>query len=207
MRLNYFLKRNQGLLMDVKQQKRRQSLKSIKAKEFHQGNLFGDGVCTVCGEEVKPVYCEGKPLIMQWCSVDCIWTYSSQWMTDKQITFVQEYLIDLNATQAAIRAGYSAKTACAIGTENLAKPVIKHAITLLMSMRSQRMKITADEVLADIEKIKQDAMRSMKGMMINHQAGLKACELQGRHLQMFVDKVEHSGTQTLHVITGVDAAD
>ena len=111
-------------------------------------------------------------------------------MTGKQKLFVQEYLIDLNATQAALRAGYSAKTAAAIGLENLEKPIIKQAVSLLMSMRSQRLKITADEVLYDIEKIKQDAMRSMKGMMINHPAALKACELQGRHLQMFVDKVE-----------------
>ncbi len=176
--------------MDVKQPKRRPKSSTIAAKEFKQANLFGDGVCTVCGKPVHPVYCDGKPLTMLWCSVECIWTYSSQWMTDKQVTFVQEYLIDLNATQAAIRAGYSTKTACAIGIENLTKPVIKQAINLLMSMRSQRLKITADEVLQDIEKIKKDAMRSMKGMMINHQAGLKACELQGRHLQMFVDKVE-----------------
>ena len=183
--------------MDVKPAKRRQSLKSLKAKEFHQGNIFGDGVCTVCGETVKPVYCEGKPIIMQWCSVDCIWTYSAQWMTEKQVAFVQEYLLDLNATQAAIRAGYSAKTACAIGAENLTKLEIKHAISLLMSMRSQRLKITADEVLQDIELIKQDAMRSMKGMMINHPAALKACELQGRHLQMFVDKVEVEVTDNL----------
>ena len=42
-------------------------------------------------------------------------------MTDKQAAFVREYLIDLNATQAAIRAGYSEKTARAIGHENLGK--------------------------------------------------------------------------------------
>lgn len=174
----------------LKKPKRRPTLASIKAAEMHQGSLFGDGSCTVCGKPVAPVYCDGKPLTMIWCSPECIWTYSEQWMTDKQVLFVQEYLIDLNATQAALRAGYSAKTAAAIGIENLQKPIVKQAISLLMSMRSQRLKITADEVLADIERIKQDAMRTQKGMMINHHAGLKACELQGRHLQMFVDKVE-----------------
>ncbi len=49
-------------------------------------------------------------------------------LTPKQQRFVEEYLIDLNATQAAIRAGYSEKTANEIGAENLAKPSIAKAI-------------------------------------------------------------------------------
>ena len=49
-------------------------------------------------------------------------------MTPKQAAFVDEYLIDLNATQAAIRAGYSAKTAGSYGNENLQKPEIQQAI-------------------------------------------------------------------------------
>ena len=49
-------------------------------------------------------------------------------MTPKQTRFVEEYLVDLNATQAAIRAGYSAKTAYSIGQENLSKPEIANAV-------------------------------------------------------------------------------
>lgn len=49
-------------------------------------------------------------------------------MTNKQEMFIKEYLVDLNATQAAIRAGYSEKTAKDIACENLAKPYIKEAI-------------------------------------------------------------------------------
>ena len=49
-------------------------------------------------------------------------------LTPKQRRFIEEYLIDLNATQAAIRAGYSEKTAYSIGQENLRKPVIAEAI-------------------------------------------------------------------------------
>ena len=49
-------------------------------------------------------------------------------LTDKQALFVLEYLVDLNATQAAIRAGYSAQTARKIGSENLTKPDIMQAI-------------------------------------------------------------------------------
>jgi len=51
-----------------------------------------------------------------------------QTLTPKQARFVQEYLIDLNATQAAIRAGYSERTAKQIATENLSKPIISKAI-------------------------------------------------------------------------------
>lgn len=68
-------------------------------------------------------------------------------MTPKQERFVEEYLKDLNATQAAIRAGYSKKTAQQIGTENLSKPVIAEAIADAQGQRSERTKIDADWVL------------------------------------------------------------
>jgi phage terminase small subunit len=67
--------------------------------------------------------------------------------TDKQAAFIQEYLIDLNATQAAIRAGYSADTAAQIGYENLRKPDIAQAIAEALAERSQRTQITQDYVL------------------------------------------------------------
>ena len=68
-------------------------------------------------------------------------------LTDKQRRFVDEYLIDLNATQAAIRAGYSKKTARQAGAENLSKPVIAEAIAAGKSELSRRAEITADMVL------------------------------------------------------------
>jgi len=68
-------------------------------------------------------------------------------LTAKQKLFVEEYLIDLNATQAAARAGYSKKTAKQAGTENLSKPVIAAAISLSMQQRSERLKIDAGYVL------------------------------------------------------------
>ena len=129
-------------------------------------------------------------------------------LTPKQARFIEEYLVDLNATQAAIRAGYSARAATAIGNENLTKPYIQAAIQIAQLARSERTQITVDKVLEDIELIKLNAMQQEDdGKMINHAGALKACELQGKHLKMFVDKVEHSGGQTLHVITGVNAAD
>lgn len=68
-------------------------------------------------------------------------------LTPKQERFVEEYLLDLNATQAAIRAGYSEKTAHAIGQENLRKPAIAAAVADAQAKRSERTKIDADWVL------------------------------------------------------------
>lgn len=68
-------------------------------------------------------------------------------MTPKQQRFVEEYLIDLNASAAARRSGYSAKTADAIGRENLGKPTIAAAIAAAQQARSERTKIDADWVL------------------------------------------------------------
>ena len=70
-------------------------------------------------------------------------------LTAKQQTFCEEYLIDLNATQAAIRAGYSKKTATDIACENLAKPNISHEIARLRAIRSAETKIDASWVLRE----------------------------------------------------------
>lgn len=74
-------------------------------------------------------------------------------MTPKQARFVDEYLIDANATQAAIRAGYSARTAASVGQENLRKPEIEAAIAGARLARSERTQITGDQVLRDLWEI------------------------------------------------------
>ena len=74
-------------------------------------------------------------------------------LTAKQQRFVDEYLIDLNATQAAIRAGYSEKTAFSIGTENLRKPLIQKAIQQRKQAREQRTEITQDRVIQELAAI------------------------------------------------------
>ncbi len=74
-------------------------------------------------------------------------------LTDKQKLFCQEYLKDLNGTQAAIRAGYSAKTANRIGSENLSKLGIVDFLKKLMDQRSERCEITADMVLRELASI------------------------------------------------------
>ncbi len=74
-------------------------------------------------------------------------------LTDKQEKFCQEYLIDLNGTQAAIRAGYSEKTAQAISTENLTKPLIQNYLASLKKSASERTQITSDMVLRELGKV------------------------------------------------------
>lgn len=74
-------------------------------------------------------------------------------LTEKQKRFVEEYLIDLNATQAAIRAGYSVKTANEQGAQNLAKLSIKEEICKAMAERSRRTGINQDRVVMELAKI------------------------------------------------------
>lgn len=74
-------------------------------------------------------------------------------MTKKQKRFIEEYLIDLNATQAAIRAGYSPETAGAIGAENLKKPQISSQIDKAMAERSKRTGVNADRIVMELAKI------------------------------------------------------
>lgn len=68
-------------------------------------------------------------------------------MTAKQQRFCDEYLVDLNATQAAIRAGYSAKTASVIATENLRKPKIAEYIEKRMAEKEEALIAKQDEVM------------------------------------------------------------
>lgn len=115
---------------------------------------------------------------------------SPKTLTPKQAAFVEEYLVDLNATQAAIRAGYSAKTAGQIGEQNLKKLEIKTAIQERMESRSKRVQRTADDVLRDLQLVKEDAMKVGEDGMADRPAALRALELEGKHFAMWTDKVE-----------------
>lgn len=74
-------------------------------------------------------------------------------LTAKQKRFCVEYLIDLNATAAALRAGYSSKTARFIGNENLTKPYIQAKIQQEMDERTKRTEVTADKVVLELARI------------------------------------------------------
>ena len=91
-------------------------------------------------------------------------------MNDKQRLFVAEYLIDQNAHQAAIRAGYSKKTASRIGPEILGYPWVASAIAEGMALKERRTGITADKVLTELAKI---AFGDLRGLMTWTTEGLR----------------------------------
>jgi len=72
-------------------------------------------------------------------------------LTNKQERFCQEYMVDLNATQSAIRAGYSEKTAQVISTENLSKPIVAERIAELKQKVSERTEICVDKLITELK--------------------------------------------------------
>lgn len=85
-------------------------------------------------------------------------------LNDKQKLFCQEYLKDLNATKAAIRAGYSEKTARNIACENLTKPNIQQYIQDLQEGIQKRNQITIDEIMTDLIEVKNRCMQNVPVM-------------------------------------------
>ena len=127
---------------------------------------------------------------------------------ERQIRFVEEYIKDLNATQAAIRAGYSKKTARSQGARLLTNVDILEAIQEAKEERSERTKIDQDYVLTNIQKVIERCMQIQQvdncliqtedvelaqAFMFKEQGALKGLELLGKHLGMFKDKIKHSG--------------
>ncbi len=110
-------------------------------------------------------------------------------LTPKQARFVEEYLIDLNATQAAIRAGYSKKTANEQGAQLLAKLSIRQAVAEAQAIRSKRTEITQDEV---IQGLKKEA--TLEGEGSSHSARVSAWAHLGKHLGMFTDNLNLGGS-------------
>ena len=167
-------------------------------------------------------------------------------LTPKQNAFCAEYLKDMNATKAAIRAGYSAKSAEAIGAQLLKKTRVARIIDSALGRRALRVEVTTDDVLRELIAMAQtdisqafdengtlrpfadmphDVRRmisaveteELKGMVIGADGEMdigtvgkvrkvkfwskeKALELLGRHLKMYVDKVEHSADSSLEAL-------
>lgn len=106
-------------------------------------------------------------------------------LTAKQELFIKEYLIDLNATQAAIRAGYSENTASEMGYENLNKPQIKEAIGQVLSERHQELEYTGKDVINDLITVKTKCIETD-----NFQPANKALELLGKYHKLWNDNKE-----------------
>jgi phage terminase small subunit len=123
-------------------------------------------------------------------------------MTAKQKRFCDEYLLDLNATQAAIRAGYSEKNARNIASENLAKPNIKEYIDARMAEKESELIADQDEVLKYLTSVMRG--KSVSNVLARNEKGadevkekppdekerLKAAELLGKRYGLYTDKIE-----------------
>ena len=118
-------------------------------------------------------------------------------LTAKQAAFVQEYLVDLNATQAAVRAGYSRRRAGEIGYQLLQKTTVQEAIKAAMVERGDRTHITQDFVLSELYKIATQGADDGPESSLKYSNKLKALELLGKHMAMFTDKTELSGGVSL----------
>lgn len=127
-------------------------------------------------------------------------------LTAKQKRFCDEYLIDLNATQAAIRAGYSKKTAYSIGNENLMKPELKKYIDARMAEKEKELIADQDEVLRYLTSVLRGESQSTELVVEGTGDGcseartilkepsekdrLKAAELLGKRYGLYTDKIE-----------------
>lgn len=136
-------------------------------------------------------------------------------LTAKQQRFCDEYLIDLNATQAAIRAGYSKKTANRIGTENLSKLVIREYIENRMAEKEAALIANQDEVLKYLTSVLRGQSKSTEIVIEGLGDGstkarkmekepsekdkLKAAELLGKRYGLYTEKVEETVDMELNV--------
>lgn len=136
-------------------------------------------------------------------------------LTAKQKRFCDEYLIDLNATQAAIRAGYSKKTARVIGQQNLSKLAVKNYINERMKEKEAELIADSDEVMRYLTSVLRGQSQSEVVVVENigdymsearliqkapdEKERLKAAELLGKAHQIFVDKVEQTVDMDLNI--------
>lgn len=136
-------------------------------------------------------------------------------MTAKQRRFCEEYLIDLNATQAAIRAGYSKKNAQNIASENLAKPIIRKYIDAKMAKKDSELIAKQDEVLRYLTSVLRgesvgteivvegtgDGCSEARTMQKepSERDRLKAAELLGKRYGLFTDKVDMNADAELTI--------
>ncbi len=115
-------------------------------------------------------------------------------MTPRQTRFVQEFLLDLNATQAAIRAGYSAHTADVQGPRLLGNVGVAAAIQAAQTALSERLEVTAERVVAGLLSEAEGKDDSTASSRVAAWAHL------GKHLQLFEDKSTFDGKLTIEVV-------
>ncbi len=136
-------------------------------------------------------------------------------MTAKQKRFCDEYLINLNATQAAIRAGYSKKSAYSIGVENLNKPELKKYIDKRMKEKENSLIAKQDEVLKYLTSVMRgessssvlalcgEGMQEVIDKPPDEKERMKAAELLGKRYGLFTDKIEMNGVQMVNIVDDI----
>lgn len=136
-------------------------------------------------------------------------------LTEKQKIFCDEYIISLNATQAAIKAGYAEKTAYAIGAENLRKPKIQSYISERMEQKESSLIATQDEVLQYLTSVLRGESQTTDTVLVGIGDGyqevqevekkpsekdrLKAAELLGKRYGLYTDKVSADVDMSLDI--------
>jgi phage terminase small subunit len=130
-------------------------------------------------------------------------------LNDKQERFCQEYVIDLNATQAAIRAGYSEKTSYSIGQRLLKKAEIIAHIEKLKKEIAEKNKLSAEWVIQELKEVHKRCMQAEPVMkwdygkkqmvetgeyVFDSKGANRALELMGKHISMFTEKLEVKDT-------------
>jgi phage terminase small subunit len=169
-------------------------------------------------------------------------------LTERQRAFCEEYLIDLNGNAAAVRAGYSPRTARQAAAQNMTRPEVTAYLQQLLDERSKRTQITADRVITEVARLGFSDLRKLfkeDGAMLpvnewpddmaaavasveveelfegggedRRQIGFtrklklwdkgKALEMLGRHLKLFVDRLEHTGPNGGPIQTREDGMD
>lgn len=111
-------------------------------------------------------------------------------LTPKQSLFCKEYLVDLNATQAAIRAGYSKNSARQTASANLSKPDIQNYIQELMKKREKKIEKTGKDVIEELAKLG-FSKYEQKDIRITDKT--KALEILAKHYGLLTEKHEHTG--------------
>lgn len=129
-------------------------------------------------------------------------------LTGRQERFCREYIIDYNATDAAIRAGYSKKTAYSIGSENLKKPELLARVRELQTEQAERLCVNADWVVMQLVEVYKRCMQHKPvyewrdGELVetgeyafDSKGALNALEMIGKHLAMFSGKTPQDSKQ------------
>lgn len=111
-------------------------------------------------------------------------------LTEKERIFADEYIKTTNATQSAIKAGYSEKTASSKGSQLLRKVKVRQYIDGVMDKRSKNTIATADEVLQYLSRVMNGEEKDAFGLDVSVADRTKAAELLGKRHMLFTDKVK-----------------